>query len=112
MAKKQPPSRETLREFESYVDALYSELDKLAKKSPSMELSDLALDRVNRAIGEALSLLGEHDKYVAALKPFVAAGENPEVRDGVLILREIQQAINRTERKLGYGIYGAVSEFD
>jgi hypothetical protein len=93
-----------LRELEDFVDGLYDELDKLAKKSPSSDLSDFAMGRVNRALTDAKTLIGPHDKYAAEISAFVEAGQNPEVRDAVLALREVRQAIGREERRLGYNV--------
>jgi len=97
------PSEDDLAELENYVVGIYDELDKLSRKSPGHPLSDLAVRRVNRAISDARDLMGAHDKYVTDLEPFVPAGENPEVRDAVLVLRDIKQAIGRVEKKHGLG---------
>ncbi len=84
-------------EIESFVEGLYEELDKLCKKAPAGSLSDLATDRVNRAVRDTVGFLGEYDGYVRDLREFVPAGSNPEVRDAVLVLREIRQALSRHE---------------
>ena len=47
-----------LKAVSSYVDGMYDELDKLAKKAPREEISDLALTRVNRAIRGCRQTLG------------------------------------------------------
>ena len=96
------PSEAELHELEDFVEGLYEELDKLAKKSPSADLSYFATRRVNRALTDAKTLIGPHDKYAAEISAFVEAGKNPEVRDAVLALREVRQAIGRVERRLGY----------
>lgn len=89
------PTKEAWTALTSYSEALYEEMDKLAKKSPREPVSDLALTRVNRAIRDARDLLGAYDTYVADMAEFVAAGENPEVRDAVLVLSEIKAALLR-----------------
>ena len=43
--------------------------------------------------------MAEYDPYVPELDEFVPAGENPEVRDAVLILREILDALDRVYKK-------------
>ena len=91
---------ELWEDLRSYVIPLYDEMDKLAKKAPSSTLSDLATKRVNRAIDDARELMAKHDKYIAEIVPFVPAGENPEVRDAVLMLREVKQGLLRINRKL------------
>jgi hypothetical protein len=94
------PSKQLWDELASYVLVLYEEMDKLAKKAPSAPVSDLALKRVNLAVADARSLMAKHDRYIAEIEPFVPAGENPEVRDAVLILREIKQGLLRVNDKL------------
>lgn len=54
-----------------FVLALHEEMDKLAKKAPSAELSDLATQRVNRVIGDAKELTAQYDRYIAELAEFV-----------------------------------------
>lgn len=87
-------------ELRSYVIPLYDEMDKLAKKAPSSTLSDLATKRVSRAIEDARALMADHDRYIAEMELFVPAGDNPEVRDAVLMLREIKQGLIRLNSKL------------
>jgi hypothetical protein len=94
--KKQVPEVE-FGDLQSFVDGLYDEMDKLSKKAPSALLSDLATARVNRAIADAREIFEGSDRYVADLREFVAAGLNPEVRDALLVLREIRQALDRAE---------------
>ena len=89
------PDPDHIDRLTSFVTGLYEEMDKLSKKAPSAPVSDLALGRVNRAIREALALLAAHDPYIAELREFVPAGENPEVRDSVLVLQEIKAGMVR-----------------
>src|SRR5207245_2023436 len=79
----------------SVVKSLYEEMDKLAKKAPASELSDLATQRVNRAIRDAKNLMGKWDPYMAELVEFVPAGSNPQVRGAVLVLSEIKAGLDR-----------------
>lgn len=85
----------------SYVENLYDEMDKLSRKSPKELASDLAVKHVNRAIRDAKALLTGFDEYVGDLAEFVAAGENPEVRDLVLVLGEIKGALSRADSANG-----------
>lgn len=89
------PDAHEWSDLSSFVHGLYMEMDKLAKKAPSSQISDLAQDRVNRAIREANAMAAGHDKYVADLVEFVAAGDNTEVRDALLVLREIEEGLER-----------------
>jgi hypothetical protein len=88
-------------ELRSFTQGLYEEMDKLAKKAPSALLSDLATQRVNRAILDAKTLMESFDTYVSDLKQFVPAGNNPEVGDALLMLREITQALERVNERFG-----------
>lgn len=97
----QGPDPNEWHSLKSFTAGLYVEMDKLAKKAPSSQLSDLATKRVNRAIVDAKALMGSYDSYVAELAEFVPAGENPEVRDAVLVLREITQALERLDNSFG-----------
>ena len=93
------PDKDRWTALVSFVDGLYDEMDKLAKKAPREGLSDLAMARVNRAIRDAKGLMARFDEYAADLAEFVAAGENPEVRDAVLVLGEIKTALARVRVK-------------
>ena len=95
--KSKGPDPNSWTALTSFTQGLYDEMDKLQKKAPSAGLSDLATKRVNRAIRDAKELMGEHDSYVTELSEFVPAGDNPEVRDAVLVLREILQALERLD---------------
>src|SRR5450759_635920 len=89
------PDKDRWKALSSFTDGIYDEFDKLAKKSPREGLSDLAVTRVNRAIRDAKALMTGFDEYVGDLAEFVPAGENPEVRDAVLVLAEIKTALER-----------------
>ena len=78
----------------SVAVSLYTELDKLSKKSPTHELSDLALAQVNQVISDAKALL-QDDPYIDRIKEFVAAGDNPEHRDAVMVLGQVLAGIDR-----------------
>jgi hypothetical protein len=93
------PDDERRRALSSFVGALYDEMDKLAKKSPREALSDLAMARVNRAVRDAKEIIGAFDPYVGDVSEFVAAGDNPEARDAVLVLAEIRAALHRVQVK-------------
>ena len=73
------PDAATWSALKSFTAGLYDEMDKLSKKAPSATVSDLGLNRVNRAIKQAKDLMGAFDVYAAELAEFVPAGDNPEV---------------------------------
>src|SRR5262245_42515654 len=90
---------------------LYEELDKLCKKAPAETITDLALSQINTVIKETKGLVVT-DAYVSRLTEFVAAGDNPEHRDVVVVLKqlllgqvriraEIKQKLDSHEIKLG-----------
>ena len=83
-------------QLKSIVDSLYTELDKLAKKWPSMPVSDLMLQRINKAIRECRTLMDpDGDDFLQEINEFVPAGDNPESRDALLVLSELQAANSR-----------------
>jgi hypothetical protein len=90
-----------LKETERRVDiledvslGLYEELDKLAKKAPADQVTNLVLEQTNEVIHEAKELLSE-DPFIKRYKEFVAAGDNPEHRDVVVVLLQIRQGLGR-----------------
>ena len=67
---------------------LYEELDKLCKKAPAEAVTDLALDQINTVISETKSLTIS-DAFVTRLNQFVPAGDNPQHRDVVVVLKQL-----------------------
>ncbi len=84
----------TLSLLDSVSLGLYEELDKLCKKAPAEAVTDLALEQVNYVIREAKQLVS-NDVYVQRLNEFVPAGDRPEHRDVVVVLRQIRQGLER-----------------
>lgn len=84
----------TLRLLESVSVGLYDEIDKLTKKAPAETVTELALGQLNDAIREARRLIVD-DPFVQRLKEFVPAGDNPEHRDALIVLRQIRQGLER-----------------
>ena len=80
--------------LQSVAAGLYDEADKLSKKAPAESASDLMLEQVNDIIRETRELLQE-DVYVQRLKEFVPAGNNPQLRDVVVVLRQLRQGMER-----------------
>lgn len=85
---------------ENVAEGLYEETDKLSKKAPAEQVTELLLEQVNQVIVETKELVTE-DPYVQRLKQFVAAGDRPEHRDVVVILRMVLQGLKRFEEALG-----------
>lgn len=78
----------------SEVTGLYDEMDKLAKKVPNEPVTDLQLKILNSFIKKAKRLLSG-DTIIDEVEGFVAAGDNPEYRDAVTVLRQIRQGLER-----------------
>lgn len=91
--------RQRLDLLQSVSFGLYEELDKLAKKSPADEISPLGLEHVNELIRDA-KVLSPDDLYMQRCKVFVPAGDNPQNRDVVMVLRQIRQGLDRFDTAL------------
>src|ERR1051326_106460 len=79
---------------ESELTGLYDEVDKLAKKVPNEPVTDLQLKILNSLIRKAKHLLSG-DAIINEVEIFVAAGNNPEYRDVLTVLRQIRQGLER-----------------
>ncbi len=91
---KAQEERRALESLKSVALGLYDEVDKLVKKSPVDLITPLVLEQVNGVIVEAKEL-GKQDSHMQKLVPFVAAGDNPEQRDVLVILRLVKQGMER-----------------
>lgn len=78
---------------------LYEEIDKLSKKAPAEPVSELVVEQVNDLVRETKQLI-VLDTYVQRLKEFVSAGDNPQHRDVVIVLRQIRQGLERYRSEL------------
>jgi hypothetical protein len=85
--------------LESVSLGLYDEIDKLAKKAPAEPVTDLVLTQMNEVIRETKELVVD-DPYVQRLQEFVPAGDNPQHRDAVVVLRQVRQGLERFHKKL------------
>jgi hypothetical protein len=83
----------------SVSEGLYEEIDKLSKKAPAEMVTDLALLQINDVIREIKQLI-DSDPYIQRLVEFVSAGDNPQHRDAVIVLRQLRQGLERFERKI------------
>ena len=73
---------------------LYDEIDKLCKKAPSEMATPLQVTVVNGFINRAKQLL-QGDPIINEVSSFVPAGDNPEYRDVLTVLRQITQGLQR-----------------
>lgn len=84
--------------LESVTLGLYDEVDKLTKKAPAEPITDLVLGEINEVIRETKELVTE-DPYVQRIQVFVAAGDNPQHRDAVVVLRQLRQGLERFKKE-------------
>ena len=87
-------SKKQLALLDSVSKGLYDEVDKLSKKVPAETVTELVLNHMNDIIKEVKELISD-DIYVQRLSVFVPAGDNPQHRDAVVVLRQIRQALGR-----------------
>lgn len=80
--------------LESVSLGLYEELDKLTKKAPAEAVTDFVLNQLNDIVRETKKMAVD-DPYVQKLIEFVAAGDNPEQRDALVLLRQSRQGLER-----------------
>jgi hypothetical protein len=105
-------NRAKFRQLESAADGMYDEIEKLNRKWPTMNVTQHMVARTNKLLGEIRDLIkDEHDLFIDGLADIVAAGDPPETRDVVLILREAKDALTRYEAK-HKGEWAEVSEED
>lgn len=79
---------------QSELNGIYQEMDKLCKRAPSELITSLQLKVVNSSIERAKQLLSG-DLIIEEVSIFVAAGDNPEYRDVLTILRQLLQGMDR-----------------
>lgn len=91
-------TKRDLNRLEGVVDNLYNEMDKLSKKAPADQITELAMGRVNDVISRGKRLM-EGDEYIDPIELFVPAGDRPEHRDIVLVLSELREGIKRAIRE-------------
>ena len=80
----------------SATEALYTEMDKLTRKAPSMTISKLSLDRVNKVIRSVKELVAQDkDDFMDEITEFIPAGDMPEYRDVTLVLSQVKAGLAR-----------------
>lgn len=80
--------------LESVTDGLYIEIEKLTKKAPAELVTELALEQINDVIKDIKELLKD-DPYIERLNVFVPAGDLPQLRDTLIVLRQVKQGLER-----------------
>lgn len=86
---------------DSELQGVYEEIDKLCKKAPNEPVTTLQLGIINRLI-EKIKLLFTDDKILKEIQIFVPAGDNPEYRDALTVLRQLRQALDRFRQKYNF----------
>ena len=85
--------------LDSVLEGMYEEIDKLTKKKPIEVATELMVEQVNDIIKETQKLITD-DAYIEKLQIFVAAGDLPEFRDVLFVLRQLRQGMERFGKKL------------
>lgn len=100
-------------QLSSIVEALYQEMDKLNRKAPAMTISQLSLDRVNKAISAVKELMRDYqDEFIDETGEFVPAGDMPEYRDVTLILSQLRAGLTRfRQTRVAYWRSHGLTEF-
>ena len=99
-AKRIDALKDEHAQLDSFVTGVYEELSKLNVKWPNLPVSKLQLEQTNRAIRQLKEVMkDEQDEFVEDIHEFVPAGDLPEARDVVLVLRQIKQTLKRLENK-------------
>jgi hypothetical protein len=88
-----------LKSLNSVSLGIYEELDKLTKKAPAEQVTELILEQVNDVIRETKQLI-EADPYIQKLTEFIPAGDLPQQRDVLFVIRQIRQGLERFEENL------------
>lgn len=84
--------------LKSELDGIYEEIDKLCKKAPREPASDLQTKVVNRLIKRNKRFLAG-DSMIDEISSFIPAGDNPEYRDVLTVLRQLRQGLSRFHEK-------------
>jgi hypothetical protein len=92
--KQQIKTRIKWEQISSELHGLYEEIDKIYKKAPEEPISDLTVENVNNLIKDTKEIIKD-DPYIDRVKEFVPAGDNPEYRDVIIVLRQLRQGLNR-----------------
>jgi len=88
------------RELTSAAAGIYDEIEKLNRKWPTVPVTPRMVARTNKLLGEIRDLLkDDEDGFIDGLEDIVPAGDQPETRDVVLILREAKDALDRFGNK-------------
>ena len=90
---------EKFEALDSVSVGIYDEIDKLTKKKPIEAATEIMVEQVNDIISETQTFITD-DPYIKKLKVFVPAGDLPEVRDVLFVLRQVRQGMERVGKKL------------
>lgn len=83
----------------SHLKGFYEEIDKLAKGKHLFEVTPLAVGQANDIIRDAKDII-KADVYLDRIKEFVPAGNNPLYPDVLLVLRAVQECVQRFQTAL------------
>ena len=91
--------QEKLESLNNASEGMYDEIDKLTKKKPIEEATEIMVEEVNNIISKTQRLITD-DSYIKRLKVFVPAGNPPELRDVLFVLRLARQGMEHFGKKL------------
>ena len=85
--------------LDSTSEGMYEEIEMLTKKKPVDLATELMVEQINDIIKDIKELITD-DAYIEKLEIFVAAGDQPEFRDVLFVLRQLRQGMERFGKKL------------
>jgi len=106
--KQEIKTRIRWEQISSELNGLYQEIDKIYKKAPEEPISVLTLENVNNLIKDTKEIVKD-DPYIDRVKEFVPAGDNPEYRDVIIVLRQLRQGLDRF-KKIYFSHYENLSD--
>ena len=82
------------RKLATQLEALYTEIDKLAKKKPSERLTPLISKKINHVIVKTREQVSD-DEFLDAIETIPAEGEQIRLDEVLIILGELRSVMDR-----------------
>ena len=82
------------RNLATQLEALYTEIDKLAKKKPSERLTPLVSRKINHVIVKTREQVS-NDEFLDAIETIPVEGEQIRLDEALIILGELRSAMDR-----------------
>jgi len=87
------------KDLYGHLLGFYEEIDKLAKGKTLFEVTPLILQQANDIVRDAKGI-GTGDTYLDRIREFVPAGNNPVYPDVLVVMRLVQQGLERCRERL------------